>query len=193
MDLVLHTVNCAMLQLVVALGVCISLFQFSVDGRERFRTARQEDHSGTSGMSDNLLCERLSSLRQGSSNKQRRIWVSSLCCRSSLTTCEGGEDEGYWGSVGLLYETTTVHVYCRISFVHSIWLSTQLKEMWECEAIMRQTYCRISFVHSIWLSTQLKEMWECEAIMRQTYPSSLSPSPAAQQTDPDPTLLVGAT
>jgi len=26
---------------------------------ERFRTARQEDHSGTSGMSDNLLCERL--------------------------------------------------------------------------------------------------------------------------------------
>ena len=33
-------------------------------------------------------------------------------------------------------------------------------------------------------------MWECKAIMHQTYPSSLSPSPAAQRTDPDPRCLL---
>ena len=49
---------------------------------------RQEDHSGTSGISMSLLWERISSLRLGSSKTQWGIVWSSLCCRSSFKTCK---------------------------------------------------------------------------------------------------------
>ena len=65
--------------------------------KDRSRTVRQADHSGTSGISVSLLWERLSSPRLGSSRRQRGIMVSSLCWRSTFTTCtyvEGGEGRG---------------------------------------------------------------------------------------------------
>ena len=61
---------------------------------ERSSTVRQEDHSGTSGISVSLLLERFSSQRLGSSRIQRGMVCRSLCCRSSFITWVGGEEGG---------------------------------------------------------------------------------------------------
>jgi len=61
--------------------------------KEILHSQTRRPYSRTSGISDNLLCERLSLLRLGSSNKQRGIWVSLLCCRW------GGE----WWRIGLTH------------------------------------------------------------------------------------------